>query len=182
VNSTWRDDNKKKCRAKYSCAWSFLFREWTFCHRIIYWFHYSSVFKPRHWAQLVNEVHQRTDCLGEPEFDSWIEQFLVRLDLPHGRTPEYYGPFPLGTWGISPKNKKSSFKVDSLLCMLFFFVILLLQWNIFSSFICFPSSWFIDFWLSQNCIWRFWKGCDLRFNRGYEFARVLWYLVCISHD
>lgn len=40
---------------------------------------------------------------GEPKFNSWWEQFLARLYLPPSRTPTYYGTFPLGTGGLTPK-------------------------------------------------------------------------------
>jgi len=45
-----------------------------------------------------------TNHSGEPEFDSWWEQFLARLYLPSSRTPVYCGPLPLGTGGLTPKK------------------------------------------------------------------------------
>jgi hypothetical protein len=49
-------------------------------------------------------------------------------------------PFPLGTGELTPKNKKNlPLKLIHYCFMLFFFVILLLQWNMFSSFNYFPS-------------------------------------------
>jgi len=46
-----------------------------------------------------------TNRSGEPEFDSWVEQFLARLFLPHGRTPNYQGALSPGTGGLTPKTK-----------------------------------------------------------------------------
>jgi len=37
----------------------------------------------------MNIIHQRTDRSGEPEFNYWVEQLLVRLYLSPGRTPHY---------------------------------------------------------------------------------------------
>jgi hypothetical protein len=43
---------------------------------------------------VVNELYQRTNHSEEPEFDSWVEQFLARLFQPHNRSLEYQVPFP----------------------------------------------------------------------------------------
>jgi len=40
-------------------------------------------------AQVVIKLYQRTNCLGESEFDSCMEQFLVSLYLLSGRTSDY---------------------------------------------------------------------------------------------
>jgi hypothetical protein len=37
----------------------------------------------------INMNPPKTDGSGEPEFDSWWKQFLIRLYLPRGRTLDY---------------------------------------------------------------------------------------------
>lgn len=59
---------------------------------------------------MINEINQMMNCLGEPKFDSWMKQLLVRLYLPHDRIPNsklpvgmikgrgwdgYYIPYPV---------------------------------------------------------------------------------------
>ena len=43
---------------------------------------------------MVNELYQMINYLREPEFDSWMEQLLVKLYLPFNRTSDYQGSFP----------------------------------------------------------------------------------------
>jgi hypothetical protein len=40
----------------------------------------------------------------EPKFDSWVEQFLAKLYLPHKRIPDYQGPLPLRPEGLTQKK------------------------------------------------------------------------------
>jgi len=37
-------------------------------------------------------------------------RFLAKLYLPQGRTPDYQGPVPLGTGGLTPKKKVETYK------------------------------------------------------------------------
>lgn len=61
------------------------------------------VSKPSNWAQVVDEVHQTINCLGEGEYDFWVEQLLAR--------PYFYllaelritRPFSLGAGGLTQK-------------------------------------------------------------------------------
>jgi len=46
-----------------------------------------------------------TNCFGEPKFDSVVEQFLARLDLPHGQTPDY-------TKGLTSKKGRKKEKTN----------------------------------------------------------------------
>jgi hypothetical protein len=46
----------------------------------------------------------RTNHLGEPELDSWWEQFLARFYLPRGRALDYRGSISMGT---RVNNKKT---------------------------------------------------------------------------
>lgn len=43
---------------------------------------------------MVNEFHQKVNRSGESEIDYWMERFLVKLYLPHDRTPNYRDPLP----------------------------------------------------------------------------------------
>jgi hypothetical protein len=70
-------------------------------------------YKPSNWAQVVKELHQRTNCSKEPEFDSWVEQFLVTLYLPHSRTLDYRGPLPLATGGLTLATTEEGEKYTS---------------------------------------------------------------------
>jgi len=45
--------------------------------------------KPGDMTQVVNVLHQMTNCLREPEFDLYVEQIYVRLYLLPGRTSNY---------------------------------------------------------------------------------------------
>ncbi|KAK2394167.1 hypothetical protein QL285_056028 [Trifolium repens] len=50
-------------------------------------------------------VPPRTNRSGEPKFNSWWEQFLIRLYLPCGRILDYQGPLPLGIRELIRKTK-----------------------------------------------------------------------------
>lgn len=51
-------------------------------------------------AEVINKLHLLS---GEPEFESWVKQFLARLYLRPGQTPDYQGPLPLKTGVLAPK-------------------------------------------------------------------------------
>ncbi|MCI10748.1 TMV resistance protein N-like, partial [Trifolium medium] len=46
-----------------------------------------------------DELHLRTNFLGESEFGFWVEQYLIRLYLLPRRILDYQGSLPLGTSG-----------------------------------------------------------------------------------
>ena len=46
--------------------------------------------QPSNLTKVVNELHERMNRLGEPEFNSWWEQLLVRLYKPRGRTLNFF--------------------------------------------------------------------------------------------
>jgi hypothetical protein len=50
-------------------------------------------------------VPPRTNRSGEPKFDSWWKQFLIRFYLPCGRILDYQGPLPLGIRELIRKTK-----------------------------------------------------------------------------
>ena len=54
--------------------------------------------------QVVTEFQLRMNHLGAFEFESCLEQSLVKLFLYLGQTLDYQGPFPLETGGLRPKN------------------------------------------------------------------------------
>ncbi|MCH86129.1 TMV resistance protein N-like, partial [Trifolium medium] len=51
-----------------------------------------------------DELHQRTNFLGESEFGFWVEQYLIRSYLLPGRIPDYQDPLPLEIRGLTPKE------------------------------------------------------------------------------
>ena len=57
---------------------------------------------------MVNEFHQRTNRLGNPSFNSWMEKFLIRLYLPLSRTLVYQNPLPMRIGSLEKKITKSS--------------------------------------------------------------------------
>jgi hypothetical protein len=70
---------------------------------------FPSKFEASNWwpkkKTRVRPIPPRMNCSGEPKFDSWWEQFLIRLYLPCGRTLNYQGPLPLGTRELIRKTK-----------------------------------------------------------------------------
>jgi hypothetical protein len=40
-----------------------------------------NLLKPKYWTEVVNELNQKTDHLGQPEFNTWIEQFFIGFYL-----------------------------------------------------------------------------------------------------
>jgi len=46
----------------------------------------------------------KTTYSRQPEFNFWVEQFLVRLCLPLGQTPDYQDPFSLRIGGSTHKK------------------------------------------------------------------------------
>jgi len=57
---------------------------------------------------MVNELYQMINYLREPEFDSWMEQLLVKLYLPFNRTSDYQGSFPWRS-DVYPTKYKDNF-------------------------------------------------------------------------
>jgi hypothetical protein len=61
---------------------------------------------------MVNELHQKTYRLGEPEFDSWLEQFFSQTLLTTRPNSGLLVPLPLGTRGLTQKNSLLHVKIS----------------------------------------------------------------------
>jgi len=54
---------------------------------------------------MVNKIQQKINCCSEElEFDFWTKQFLFRLCLTYGQTPDYQSPFLQRIEGLTQKN------------------------------------------------------------------------------
>lgn len=60
---------------------------------------------------MVNELHQRTICSREFEFDFSVKLLFVRLYISLGRTLDYQNPFPLRIVGLTQRKPYLNYKI-----------------------------------------------------------------------